>query len=572
MGLIDDIPIAVANEVVCAFISNELICLLLDVVHVEGTVRLRAVFRLRDLQSSRRVEGIHPHIHRSTRRPRQSVGIRHVILSSLNRVSDPFQTVACSKIVILALHAPKAELRNAFLAVVRISFILDETRIGIGSLVQDTAVLRKAVPQGLGVSASFDEPYAGIHIAVRSEVVALAIDLSPGLFVVGWAIIVASIGGSLHPNPFGQASRIRVEGKAYPVDGIPAFRSLIVAFEVKPAVRVTVPACDRSAVQKKEGVRPSVSRAGSPGNLAAIAADQRRTRHSIIMSDRRLLYVNRDLSHDRAIPHQPYRYRSFLSVGGKHPLRNRAEAVVGQTPCQAFGGKRGKIVCKIQAMRHYGHRAVRSTGIRMNRQGCVGKHAVTLGSFSDNNTVDDGAKDTVRGDGADRILCFAFAFGHEGSAAAAITMECVNTAQRDHQLSHLSDGQTVGNGRAATVHVADHQSPVCLDTDHTAGSGPIGIVHVQNVDTVTDDKREIDRDNRTFIPGKRIGHIPQINISLPINGHIGHRIGVDPRCAQLDALIDHIPIGRDRLIVQRGIHRADDVIAQLILIVGNRIG
>ena len=175
----------------------------------------------------------------------------------------------------------------------------------------------------------------------------------------------------------------------------------------------------------------------------------------------------------------------------------------------------------------------------------MGKHAVALGFFGDDDAVDDGAKDAVRGNGADGILCFPFPLGHERSTAAAITMESVDTAQRNHQLPHLSDGQAVGNGRTAAVHVANHQRPVLLDTDHTAGSRPIGIVHVQNIDTVTHNERKVDRDNRTLVPREGIGHVPQINIPFPINSHIGHRVGVDPRRAQLNALIDHIPIRRD---------------------------
>ena len=362
-ALIHEILVKIGNVVVVPLKFNQLICFELYAVLIEVSVARTVP----EHHFAICAKLIGPGSDGGMVRPGHAVCIADVERTVLDRIAVSLKARSRLKVVVIAIHALQTELGNAVFTVVDISAIRNEPCIGIGPLMQNAAILREMIPYGLGEEASLNEPQACVHITICAEIVPLPVDLRPGLDIVGGTVIVAGIGGRPQPYPFGQASRFGIKEEGQAADRVGAFGSRIVVFEVEPAVRVPVPALDGLTVQQKEGVRSSENGAGPRGNLAAFTADQRRTHHRIVMGGGRHLNVNRDLSHDRAVPHQPYRYRSFLSVGGKHAPRNSAEAFVGQIPCQALDGKHGKIVCEVQAMRRNGHGAVRGAGIRMNR-------------------------------------------------------------------------------------------------------------------------------------------------------------------------------------------------------------
>ena len=198
--------------------------------------------------------------------------------------------------------------------------------------------------------------------------------------------------------------------------------------------------------------------------------------------------------------------------------------------------------------------------------------------------VDGGTLGAVGGRGAHHQAAVAGAAGDEGGGAAAVAVDRVNAAQRQHQLAHLVVGQAGGDGAIAAVAVDDHQRAVGLDAQHGAGRVGGGALHRRGDQlTILDQPAEVDAhheallDGAVLVVGQGLAGGTQIAGTIVEDGQVGLAAGMDV-LVRVVLVHQHLvlkheeAVGRVAVVRQGDVHAADQRVAQGVLVVLGGLG
>ena len=265
-------------------------------------------------------------------------------------------------------------------------------------------------------------------------------------------------------------------------------------------------------------------------------------------------------------------HNAFLAGGGEHTVLDGAEGVVRQAPLAAGG--HGHLITdsvdghSLQGVNSIGHHIV------VLRQHF---HAAELGGnialCRQDDGVDGGTLSAVRGHGTHDGSVVARALGNEGGGTAAIAVDRVDAAQSQHQFAHLVVGQAGGNRAVTAVAVDDHQRAVSLDAQHGAGGVRGGALHFRGSQlTILDQPAEVGRNDGTLVALQGLAHGEQLAGAVPVHREVGLGTLMIRRSAQHLTLVHHETIGHIAVVGQSGVHGADNLVAQGVLVVLDGLG
>ena len=201
---------------------------------------------------------------------------------------------------------------------------------------------------------------------------------------------------------------------------------------------------------------------------------------------------------------------------------------------------------------------------------------------SNEDTVSGGTLSAVAGDRTHGEVLLTDALGQEGGGSTAVAVGGPLTAQSQHGLTQLVGAEADGVvGAAAVVHT-DDQGTVLLDTDHGTGGGGAGaLLLLVDQLAVLDGHGEGDRDcveqdaliqvvlEVDLVVGLNIAR----DVALCILEHVqdGRGGGVLTLDTDILTVVDQ-DTGSVGVVVQVGVHTADDVVPEVILIVLSHLG
>ena len=206
------------------------------------------------------------------------------------------------------------------------------------------------------------------------------------------------------------------------------------------------------------------------------------------------------------------------------------------------------------------------------------------GSYVGNNedAVSGGTLCAVAGNGAHGEVFLTDALGDEGGGAAAVAVGSPLAAQRQHGFAQLIVAETDGVvGAAAVIHTND-QSAVFLDADHGTGSGGRGALFgIGDKLAVLNGHAEGDADcmeqDAFFQILVEVSSVERLHIAGDVAFGILENIqdgrGRSILALNTDALavVDQ-DAGSVGVIVQVGVHTADDVVAEVFLVILCHVG
>ena len=263
------------------------------------------------------------------------------------------------------------------------------------------------------------------------------------------------------------------------------------------------------------------------------------------------------------------------AVGGENAVGNGAEAVVGQGPGRVGGHIHG-IAVSVDGV---GGEGVGGAGGKVIIA-ADDIHVVQLARGAhiggDENAVDGRTLRAVAGDAAHRVDGLAGSLRHEGGGAAAVAVDGPLAAQGQHGLAQLVVAEAHGVvGAAAVVH-DDDKGAVFLDAQHGAGGGGRGaLLGLADELAVSDGEAKVGGDSLPAVGGDAVAVVVQLagdfsGVGVLDDGEEG--LSVVRALGEVHAVVDQEVDGGVGVIGQRGIHGADDVVAQNVLIIPDGLG
>ena len=263
------------------------------------------------------------------------------------------------------------------------------------------------------------------------------------------------------------------------------------------------------------------------------------------------------------------------AVGSEDAVGNGAEAVVRQGP-----GRVGRHIHGVAVgVDGVGAEAVAGAGGKVI-VAADNVHVVQLARGThvggDEDAVDGGTLCAVAGDAAHGVDGLAGALRHEGGGAAAVAVDSPLAAQGKHGLAQLVVVEAHGVvGAAAVVH-DDHEGAILLDAEHgTGGSGTGALLGAADELTVLDGKVKVGGDGLPAVFRDAVGVVVELagdraGVGILDDGKEGLR--VVGALGEVHAVVDQEVDGGVGVIGQRGVHGADDVVAQNVLIIPDGLG
>ena len=149
------------------------------------------------------------------------------------------------------------------------------------------------------------------------------------------------------------------------------------------------------------------------------------------------------------------------------------------------------------------HRGTGGVVVLSGADGCAVEFAGGRSSGDDQNAVGGITLSTVGGRAVD-LQVLAGTLGQESGGTAAVTVDSIDTAQAQHELSHFIAVETGGEGSLTTVIHDDDDAAVSLDAHEGAGSGIGGVVLAVLVHAILDQEAKVGGDDLLFPAGDRI--------------------------------------------------------------------
>ena len=277
-------------------------------------------------------------------------------------------------------------------------------------------------------------------------------------------------------------------------------------------------------------------------------------------------------AHHSAVIHQLGSHVAQGLTGGEQAVLDGAHGSVGQLPYCVSRDVCG-VAAGVNAGSGQGHGSAGCHIVITGLHNSVVEDAGGSSLGHDDDGVDGGTLGAVGGNGTHDVLGGALTLGNEGGGAAAVTVDSVDAAQGQHHFAHLVVGQAGGGGGVTAVHLAEDQGAVFLDADHGTGSigrGTLDGLALQNA--VLDQPAKVGGDGGPLVAIQRSGHGAQLSGAILVDSQVGLRALVDLGGTQDHALPDHVAVGSVGVVGQGGVHGANHVVAQGILIVGHSLG
>ena len=202
-----------------------------------------------------------------------------------------------------------------------------------------------------------------------------------------------------------------------------------------------------------------------------------------------------------AIPDQLSSCSTDLAVGNEDTILDGTHGGISQLPSSISRN----LSCgtnQVSTQSREGHSAAGGVVLVLSSDGSAGKLTVCRSRGDNQDTVGGGALSAVGGHTID-LQVFTGTLGQECGRTAAVTVDSLNTAQAQHELSHFIAVETSRVRRLAAV-IHDHDdAAVGLDAHKGTGCGIRGVVCGILVLTVLYQEAEVGRNNLLFPTGNR---------------------------------------------------------------------
>ena len=274
-------------------------------------------------------------------------------------------------------------------------------------------------------------------------------------------------------------------------------------------------------------------------------------------------------------------HHTLGAVRNKGTVLDGAKGIIGQVPL-GIGGHLHGVAVGVDGLSEEGIYGVGSEDIifssHIHHIQDTGRGHIR----GNENAMRGGTLSTVTGDRAHGEGLLADTLGQEGRGAAAVTVSSPLTAQSQHGLAQLIGAETNRVVGTTTVVHTDDQGTVLLDTDHgtgsSRGSALLSLVHQLTVlnGHAKGNGNSVQQDALLQVTVEvilAVGLDIAGDVALGIPEDIQDRGGGGILTLDTDvlAVVDQ-DTGSIGIVVQVGIHAANDVVAKDILIISRHFG